>query len=104
MEQNKQFIPVRIQRSRKYKQLSPNMLEIKYVGRPTKWGNPFKPGQGKIKTVSEAVSAYRRYIQANESLFREAHSELKGKNLSCWCPLDYECHADVLLEMVKESV
>jgi hypothetical protein len=34
-------IPVRIQRSRKHKQVSPNGLPVVYVGRPTKWGNPF---------------------------------------------------------------
>ena len=34
--------PVRLQRSRKHKQISPNGLPIIYVGRPTKWGNPFK--------------------------------------------------------------
>lgn len=35
-------IPLRLQRSRKHKQVSPNGLPIVYVGRPTKWGNPFK--------------------------------------------------------------
>ena len=35
-------VPVRVQRSRKTKQVSPNGLPIVYVGRPTKWGNPFR--------------------------------------------------------------
>lgn len=26
---------------------------------------------------------------------------LRGKNLACWCPLDGECHADVLLEIAN---
>jgi hypothetical protein len=26
-------------------------------------------------------------------------SELRGKDLACWCPLDQPCHADVLLEL-----
>ncbi len=34
--------PIRIQRSRKHKQVSPNGLPIIYVGRPTMWGNPFR--------------------------------------------------------------
>lgn len=34
--------PVRIQRSRQHKQVSPNGLPIVYVGSPGKWGNPFK--------------------------------------------------------------
>jgi hypothetical protein len=25
---------------------------------------------------------------------------LAGKDLACWCPLDQQCHADILLEMV----
>jgi hypothetical protein len=28
-------------------------------------------------------------------------SELGGKNLACWCPLDQPCHADVLLELAN---
>ena len=37
--------PIRIQRSRQHKQVSPNGLKIKYVGRPGKWGNPFPVGK-----------------------------------------------------------
>ncbi len=33
---------IRIQRSRQHKQVSPNGRPIIYVGRPSKWGNPFK--------------------------------------------------------------
>jgi hypothetical protein len=29
-------------------------------------------------------------------------SELKGKNLACWCPLDQPCHADILLELANK--
>lgn len=35
-------VPVRIQRSRKHKQVSPNGLPIVYVGRGSRWGNPFR--------------------------------------------------------------
>lgn len=45
--------PIRVQRSRRHKQVSPNGYPVVYVGRPTKWGNPFKVG-GKIKTAEEA--------------------------------------------------
>jgi hypothetical protein len=27
--------------------------------------------------------------------------ELKGKNLSCWCPIGQPCHADVLLKLAN---
>ncbi len=28
-------------------------------------------------------------------------SELRGRDLCCWCPLDQPCHADVLLELAN---
>lgn len=34
--------PQPVQRSRKAKQVSPNGLPVKYVGRPSRYGNPFK--------------------------------------------------------------
>lgn len=34
--------PIRIQRSRQHKQISPNGLPIVYVGRGSKWRNPFR--------------------------------------------------------------
>lgn len=30
-------------------------------------------------------------------------TELAGKDLACWCPLDSPCHADVLLELANEE-
>lgn len=35
-------VPVRIQRSLQHKQVSPNGLPIVYVGRGSRWGNPFR--------------------------------------------------------------
>ncbi len=43
--------PVRVQRSRQEKQSSPNGLEIKYCGRPTKWGNPFRVEQMRLNVL-----------------------------------------------------
>jgi len=40
--------PTRIQRNRRTIQQSPNSLPVIYVGRPGKWGNPFKLENGKI--------------------------------------------------------
>jgi hypothetical protein len=68
-----------------------------YVGRPTKWGNPFKPDEiGR----EEAVARYRAYI-ADSPLAEEAKRELRGKHLSCWCSLDGPCHADILIEIAN---
>lgn len=31
----------------------------------------------------------------------EIRTELAGRDLMCWCPLDQPCHADVLLELAN---
>lgn len=93
--------PVRIQRSRQHKQESPNGLPIVYVGRPGKWGNPYITGTSAHLTIKEAITLYEKYIK-DWNLEEEIKKELKGKNLSCWCPLEQKCHADVLLKIANE--
>ena len=66
-----------------------------YVGRGSKWGNPFVVSADIDR--EECVSLYR---QAAFSMPIDA-SELRGKNLACWCALDQPCHADVLLELAN---
>ena len=79
----------RIQRKRtKDWKMPPNTV---YVGRPTKWGNPFT-GEG-------AVEKYEAHIKRYTPKYW--FEELKGKDLACWCPLDKPCHADVLLEIAN---
>lgn len=67
-----------------------------YVGRPTKWGNPFT-----IPTVGSRERAIELFKGAlNRQLTDDAKRELRGKHLVCWCaPLP--CHADVLLEIAN---
>ena len=112
--------PMRITRSRKQKQVSQNGLPIIYVGRPTKWGNPFKvTGQeGHWFVVNEdkhplicfekkedatafCVENYKEYITHEHNLKIKNIADLIGKNLSCWCVKDCLCHADVLLEIAQ---
>lgn len=70
-----------------------------YVGRPTKWGNPFVIGRD--GTREEVITKYRGYLMNNAALLTQI-SELKGHDLVCWCyPLP--CHADVLLEFANRS-
>src|SRR5690606_4298669 len=100
--------PVRIQRSRKHKQVSPNGLPIVYVGRPGKWGNPYKIGVHspwlgrRCENIDDIIESYRMRINASEAMQRLAKHHLSGKNLSCWCSLDCKCHADVLLELANK--
>jgi len=71
-----------------------------YVGRPSKWGNPFKLQDYPRELCLKKFEAY-----LNARLMEDPHflDALKGKDLACWCPLDEPCHADVLLKFLKES-
>lgn len=77
-----------------------------YIGRPSKWGNPFSHLDGtlaefKVASRDEAISAYREWIQTQPDLLASL-SELKGKTLACWChPLP--CHGDVLAELADRA-
>lgn len=97
-----QVRPVRVQRSRaKGWRMPANTV---YVGRPTKWGNPFKVGDrrddGQAMDVAEIVVAYEEYLLWGGGGDIE---KLRGKNLACWCPLDQPCHADHLLELANDQ-
>ena len=69
-----------------------------YVGRPTKWGNPFE--MGKHGTREEVVAKYKAWITNQPELMAALH-ELKGKDLICWCAPE-ACHADVLLALANK--
>lgn len=74
-----------------------------YVGRPSKWGNPFSHLGGvsaAFATASrgEAVAAYRRWLRMHPDLVAAARHELAGRDLVCWC-YPAECHAEVLLQV-----
>jgi len=70
-----------------------------YVGRPSKWGNPYRIGRDGSRT--EIIELYRHYLaMANLNHCTLDLHELRGKDLVCWCaPLP--CHADVLLELAN---
>ena len=73
-----------------------------YVGRPTKWGNPFSVFRGNYQ---RAVGQYRYWLMADEEGWAVLNDvgALRGKDLACWCPLDQPCHADVLLELANQE-
>ena len=68
-----------------------------YIGRPSKWGNPFSIG--KDGNRFEVIEKYRKYILSNEELL-DSVKELEGKILGCWCK-PMACHGDVLVEIVN---
>ncbi len=63
-----------------------------YIGRPSKWGNPFVIGRDGSR--AEVIEKYRAWIVAQPALMN-ALDELRGRDLICWCaPL--ACRCDVL--------
>lgn len=132
-----------------------------YVGRPGKWGNPFRfhdestglvryqpatPNvvdfEGRISangmrhdyygadgtvtefwvrwaTHAELVELFRRTLldptpgmvgawpsrggRFTRYTAEDVRRHLAGRDLACWCPLDVECHADVLLSLANPT-
>ena len=92
----KMTLPKRIQLKRTKGWRKPENTVI--VSRPGKWGNPFS-----VETYGRKV-AVEKYGQRLKQLIAEGEidlSELRGKNLACWCGLNEACHADVLLELAN---
>lgn len=94
--------PYRIQRKRtKGSTLPPDAV---YVGRPTKFGNPFTTTPDDTpEDRAEIVRRYRDWLTHpnRHALVADVKSELRGKNLACWCRAGEPCHADVLLEIAN---
>ena len=99
----------------------------KYVGRPTKWGNPFKLTddgwilcKSKNRTIfdpwiywsvaggfvlDDIIELYEMWISGKLIHYDYLPTppdveELKGKDLSCFCNLSQPCHVDVLIKLL----
>jgi len=84
-----------------------------YIGRPSKWGNPFSHKEGtlakfKVNTIEEAIEAYERWITEGDGVYLlNDLYELKDKVLGCWCG-DFtiedndrlRCHGQILLRLL----
>lgn len=92
-----------------------------YVGRPTKWGNPWsvhdeqyveyvrqqvRVGKNRTRLENElraqVVAQFKMWLLGNEELLSQLE-ELRGKDLACWCRWNDCCHADVLLELANRE-
>lgn len=80
------------------------------IDRSTAWGNPFVVG--KDGTAAECVDLYGKLLAGYICLSAKAEvapqraalkhasehiSELRGRNLACWCREGSPCHGDILL-------
>lgn len=90
--------PKRVQRKRTKGWKMP--LNTVYVGRPSKWGNPY-PMMSKVNRFA-IILAYEEWLRKKLVGNPAFLDELKGKDLACWCSLDKSCHADVLLTILRE--
>jgi hypothetical protein len=95
-----------------------------YVGRGSRWGNPARVKNWLALSLSsteaqahiDVVHVFRIWLAGdphhqdvyqigNRSYDRrwmlDHLSDLTGRDLACWCPLDQPCHADVLIELAN---
>lgn len=112
--------PRRIQRKREKGWTMPKGAV--YVGRPGRWGNPFEVinghrqgwllydrrdrGSGYLRSFTDKRSALYEAVRLyRKSMYRQVDlTPLSGRDLACWCPLDWPCHADVLLDLANPGV
>lgn len=70
-----------------------------YIGRGSKWGNPFKIGDKdrvtkQRMTRNEVIVKYFMYLMARPDLLSQL-GDIQGTTLACWCKPD-ACHGDIL--------
>lgn len=110
-------LPIRVQLSRaKGWRMPENTVK---VSRPSIWGNPFTVADAKAagyygpELPAFVVECFANWLRGDRSAWMGPDSdaaaaailarlsELRGKNLACWCPIGTPCHADVLLELAN---
>ena len=70
-----------------------------YIGRPSKWGNPFEIG--KDGTREQVLEKYKKYILKKPELLSML-PQLKNEVLGCFCK-PKACHGDILIELLEED-
>jgi Domain of unknown function (DUF4326) len=109
--------------------LAINGLPCIFVGRPTRFGNPFRLEtfgldlslklycnaihdlweplllHGRSKELFEIADAGHQEFTGRFDVHAvdAIRDELSGNNLSCFCSLSHACHADVLLELITRD-
>jgi hypothetical protein len=69
-----------------------------YIGRGTSWGNPFVIGKDGDR--DSVCDKYEQYVLSNPELVRRIKTELRGKDLVCFCK-PKRCHGDFLLRLAN---
>ncbi len=80
----------------KYKNTAPK--DAVYIGRGSKWGNPYVIG--KWGNRDEVCDMYAEAILKSPERIAIIKAELKGKDLVCFCK-PQRCHGDFLLNLAN---
>lgn len=72
-----------------------------YVGRGSKYGNPYVIGKDGNRLV--VIQKYRKWLRTQPDLIEEMRRELAGKDLVCYCS-PYLCHAEIIDDIVNKGV
>lgn len=79
---------------------SPLMKDAVYIGRGSPYGNPFIIGlDGDRSTV---IRKYEAWVMQQPELLEKIKTELKGRDLKCFCAPN-ACHGDVLIKIANEG-
>lgn len=70
-----------------------------YIGRGSKWGNPFKMRDNSEAERNRVCGMYEQWFWTTD-LPNHLH-ELRGKRLGCFCK-PKRCHGDFLARLVNE--
>ena len=75
-----------------------------YIGRGSKWGNPFKMNDKSDEERNRVIEEYKQWLSRDEQkeLLNACKTELKGKILGCWCS-PKACHGSVLAEIANNT-
>jgi hypothetical protein len=113
-------LPARIQRRRaRGWRMPPGAI---YVGRPTRFGNPFTVSDAlagdPTLTETEAQERCARLfalwvtgeihltdpdLTDRRAWILEHLGRLAGRDLACWCPTGRPCHADMLIDIANQE-
>lgn len=83
---------IQLQRARGWK-LPRNAV---VVARGSKWENPYEG-------LPDSIGQFLFDLEFGRLSFsvEDVRRELRGRTLACWCPLNLECHADILLAVAN---
>lgn len=77
-----------------------------YIGRPSKWGNPFShistsSALFKVPTREMVIECYAEWLFTQDHLLIQIPT-LAGKILGCHCP-PLRCHGEILVQLANPN-